>query len=1045
MAMSANKVLVEFLERYGETEAPQSPSRAETDTQLHSVAMVIASELAKSRVGTLLDVGAGRGTLLSRLISTESFVASEWQYLAVEVEEHHDELMGLAWKRKLHRRFDAISLDEFYSEHFEPRAGPVFVVVRNVLHELNVERAAALLKKVTGALSDSADALLIQDLSVFPAAEKGNACWDSDLLRQILESAGFAVTTTAHKSRSGNRWFNALVTRSEESHGEVDWLPLVRDARIKQWSRLREAAGAPRSESALRDSRVALLDLDLQFGALTLQLLDAGAAIAPLTRRQRQRVAKGTLEAVLRAADLSKVGDVDIGTIRYFKDRANSQAALEKFLIQGSTVAAVAGGPLMGKTALVRHVLANFRHGRVVVQIDAQSSSSVWSLVESFLAEMTLRVPPQVLGRLEHATAELLHAAVSESIETWSRPWVLVVDHFERLLAPDGSLADREIARLFRLLASLAGAKLILTTRKQPRKDCIPDVDIDLEHPPVGRFPRAGHVQNLLGHFVARTEFSEELLTAIDRHPYMAFLAGLIIQEDEELSDPDVLEALSRQLRADLLHKVATSGAEAALQWLSLTRGAVPRSALEEVAGKAQVVEALASGLAYLLPSRVGEDRVGCIGAIRIHSNQRVGSDGRVTDDVASYHRRWATAYRRAYSGDDDPRWVREAYYHTAVTEDVAGLERFGRQYRGEIQDAGEYWFRSAKDFESALWAFQKVFEYSEEADPHIRMRLGSCRVRTGDSGGLGLFLELFEEYPEWIGARRSYVDCLLFLERYAEAIDFLVGFAPLESVKDGWIVGQYGRAYLGLHRYTDAVGALQRRQKMGFDSYTAVQLARAYRRLGRRADEGRTLKRAYRGADSGRVAQAYASWLSSNQRAAEAVDILLDRVAADPLNGWLGFAYVRALLGCGQVGQAENYVVESGRFSWPSFLRKPMQAFVASAKGEFERAVSLLDAALKEATGRDESLLGGQLCETYIAWAEAVPNSAGRASVAVQGLKAMGVSSHNLPLNVSIAKLALIAGDREKVGMALTTSMGINPNSPDVLRLKKRAAEILP
>src|SRR5690606_8738012 len=132
-------------------------------------------------------------------------------------------------------------------------------------------------------------------------------------------------------------------------------------------------------------------------------------------------------------------------------------------------------------------------------------------------------------------------------------------------------------------------------------------------------------------------------------------------------------------------------------------------------------------------------------------------------------------------------------------------LENYGRQFRSELQDAGEFWFRKGKDFANALWAFQRVRDYSDDPDPFVSMRIASCLIRTGDpDGGLGLFEELFKQYPEWTGCRTSCVDGLLFVGRSQEALDLLGQFTKYEALThpyDSWVLGQYGRAYAGLHR----------------------------------------------------------------------------------------------------------------------------------------------------------------------------------------------------------------------------------------------------
>ena len=278
---------------------------------------------------------------------------------------------------------------------------------------------------------------------------------------------------------------------------------------------------------------------------------------------------------------------------------------------------------------------------------------------------------------------------------------IVAIDHFERLLQPNGDVADNDITALLQSLARVPGTKIIITSRRDVSAQSLPAEYRDKEAPPVGRFPVGPHVENLLSTVAGITEFSQALLDAIDRHPHLAHLAALVIRKDgpQVAMDPQFLSDIRQRLRADLMDRVAGPAARDALELLSLLRGTIPRAVAVDLSSEASVAAGENVGLIVVEhePYRVDRPMVRCLEPLRVSGPLEVydsTSSEEAPEQSGRPHIRRrediSFAYLKLYRQDDDPRWLREATYHRMATGDVAMLREFGVAYQvGNLRCGG--------------------------------------------------------------------------------------------------------------------------------------------------------------------------------------------------------------------------------------------------------------------------------------------------------------------------------------------------------------------
>ena len=182
-----------FFAGYGGPDGIQGSESAAVDPQVKNLSLTLATKIAATPQGTVLDIGCGKGVILRRLAEIDSFrQKAAWIYVGADFEENTEEVLRLAVELKLHRRVDAVPLDELYagwvSSEIAPR--PLLVVIRNVFHELSIDDTATLVAALAEQFTPD-DLLVVQDLQVFPVAERKNACWNPQFFTKMLERCGF--------------------------------------------------------------------------------------------------------------------------------------------------------------------------------------------------------------------------------------------------------------------------------------------------------------------------------------------------------------------------------------------------------------------------------------------------------------------------------------------------------------------------------------------------------------------------------------------------------------------------------------------------------------------------------------------------------------------------------------------------------------------------------------------------------------------------------------------------------------------------------------
>jgi tetratricopeptide (TPR) repeat protein len=809
-----------FFASYGAPDGIQGSESASIDPQIKNLSLLVATKISTTQQGTVLDIGCGKGVILRRLANIEPFRQKPgWIYVGADFEENTQAVLELAVELRLHRRVDAVELKDFYASWVSPEIAPrpLLVVIRNVFHELSIDDTAELLAVLIEQLTGD-DLLVVQDLQVFPVAERNNACWNPQFFTKMLERCGFNCTFVEEPSKSGNRWFTVHATRTGSnklSYAAVKGY--VIEERKKQYDRWRELGALAHDDAKLRPPKLALIDFDLQLFALGQQLLSVQSpGVATPTAEDENAIAYATFQKHLFEYDQNNLSVAAMRVERspHFRDRRNSQDALEQYLRSSQQVVVIQGGSFMGKSVLVREVLSRRAHDRCPVMLDIRQASSVWNLVEQYLAEIGCTFPTDLFTGFLSLRFAGVSAMIRKLVEDIAASTVVVIDHFEQLLDPNNSVGDEEIRQFLDILASPVAAKLIITSRRHPDLGFFPAcVVVNAVQPPVGRFPEGKHVENVLDDFIDRTRLSitsypASLLDAIDRYPYLTVLTAKIIQKEglSALSDEALLESIRGRLREDLLQRIVTPQARPAVELLAFLRVPIPRVMFESLAPKDSVQAAEDLGLLYAERDRYFGTLLTGASILRGpladgDEPPEIPADASEATVVSHRHTQISHWYARLYRQADDPRWLRELHFHTLAAGDESLIGQFGATYKAELFAAGNHWFRVRRDYPAALVAFIAAKKFGLDTY-ELNIRIASCLMRVGRrEEAEAEYSRLITLYPQARGLKTSYVDSLLNVRDFNQALAKLNEYGFKES-DDPWIAHEFGRSYLGLHQH---------------------------------------------------------------------------------------------------------------------------------------------------------------------------------------------------------------------------------------------------
>jgi hypothetical protein len=163
-----------------------------------------------SRLGTIVDVGGGRGGLLAAILSANPNLQGVLFDIPTVVTESGEELSGV----EIVDRCKVVSGDFFESV---PEGGDAYLL-SNVIHDWDDDRAAQMLGRCRAAMGDSACVLLAE--IVLPAGREPSMGKPADLEMLVMTAGGRQRTEAEYHALFGRVGLRLTPHRAQCRHGQ---------------------------------------------------------------------------------------------------------------------------------------------------------------------------------------------------------------------------------------------------------------------------------------------------------------------------------------------------------------------------------------------------------------------------------------------------------------------------------------------------------------------------------------------------------------------------------------------------------------------------------------------------------------------------------------------------------------------------------------------------------------------------------------------------------------------------------------------------------
>lgn len=1044
--------LARYARNYMTRQLIQDPSNANGDPQLGSIVGHLTEALSVAQEGRLYDIGCGHGALLARLATLPAFTSRPgWRYCPVDFEEQLDEVHRLARKLNLTSRTDELTLNQFATE--PPNVARKIFFCRNVLHELRIPETTELLYSVIRLLQPE-DLILFQDLLRFPEGERNNHCWTSELLAEALEEIGFSDILVYEQGTSrGNGWLNLKAGfKGNQPPAKNVIRQILLSARQRQWTlwSALEAAGNTLPE---RDKLIEALDLDLQLASLTRELRGNGGLEARLDPEVERRIRFAEISRRIEALAETEVKPREASHPPvHFRERGAQMTEAETFLRSSARLAVVYGGIGTGKSTFLDQLLANRLYDKLLVRIDARLTRGVWPMIEQTLAQLGLNLAVDVISVLSELTYDQLSSSIGRLLNAIAPRLVFVLENIDEILDSNLRFIEPQIEAFLKQVVSKDGIKFLVSSRReylpvtlQRAAANLPVVSVRM-----GRYATTETVINVLDDYFDRaraglSEYPAALLDAIDRHPLIAALVGRVLQQEGQkaLFDETFIRQVRQRLKADLFARLVDGTALAAIEAASEIRIPVPVFVIEALSSRESVYHARENDIIYMVRDRYWKELLASLGLFRKMTGNALMPAS--IDDIAESSSNVSHAYiaeqlEHVYRQDNDPKWLRESYYHRMLSGQTEGLnltEFAGKYYLTELVASADYCFKHG-DFCAALAQYNAAIGIGR-LDERALMHRASSMIRTGDIGkGSETYRLLVSNYPQNVGIRRSHVDALLYRNEFKQAKEVLKVYELLPE-EDTWHALQWARAELGLHNYPQAITLLiDLRKKRSDDPYVVTYLARALQEFG---DLQGAIEVLLIGADEFKDNVAILTSLANNLERAyrdeEARPLLTQLLARDAGNTRAALSMVRILLRDDNQVDAQKVAKRAEREAIGSLKTFAFMALaeVMVANGQAESAAEFLRGQLKEDDG-----VGTLLIDALLRAANEAADPLARETLIRKAseVRMPPEMMHTVPVQITLVKLAVATRDNAAFEAAITFLADTRIDPVELERLRK-------
>ena len=751
------------------------------DPQVISLKTALTQLLAEIDTPKLMDFGCGKGTLIPLLSDIPDFKDKKGVYIGINKPEIGDEISIAFTKSGFYKNpgSELLNYEEFISKIDEIACN--IIIIKNVIHEItSIAELGDLIHTLLKILPKNG-IVIVQDMEILPHPELGVCPYVAKDLKELFEENGLEkCRLTPYESYSEISLYTLTGKKVEEPKAAKiisDKLLALREIRRDA---IKEQLYTQIDKKKTEDGFLCLAQ-HFDYVAIQKQISDYKKVSLPLSEfeifKYYLTLSEGNIEDILEHK--SKI----LQDIYWFQNRGHAFEMFKgDFLSTKNTVLFLSGPRTIGKTTFALQALKTRNPDRKLIYIQVPKNCDYWKFLENIFLELEVNVG---LDKLSMVSKQEITQVILDFISKFSDKVIFCFDDFENTLEAM-QIADKNLEFFLSKLSKIGDIKCFLISNRQLRD--IRELFDNLFEYKLGLFPEDYHVEQVLDALIAREKFgvekySSELISAIGRHPAIAFLVGENIRKygSVDLVLKNNIPLIKKRVVSSILEDIdLTPSEEQILCIMSLFVGPENYKVIEKIIKDSNAFASLVEkGLIYFYGSKYF-----ILDTLKEHFQghaSKLENYDNITNKI-----------KEIYSDEfkNNKEYNIKINYHRKLTnfrlfigETDVGLDPNDEYYSSELAELADTYFNN-RDYNEALNIYEKLIS-SKKSQIRFQMRRASCLVRLRNSKGRKYYEELIEKNKhikgEYYRITSSYIDSLIYVNKYEAAFRKLEKYFGLD------------------------------------------------------------------------------------------------------------------------------------------------------------------------------------------------------------------------------------------------------------------------